>query len=477
MKTPKKNKSPDTSTNIDSTMKPNTHPAEKILQDVVDEIENSSKSTKSSTSPIINKFDPSEVFYDSQSGAYIVNVGTHYRRYTRKSPVKSGIKRYLDSLDNTQDLDEIMNTIEIDQAIDWAGSFAGYTRGTIQIRGKRLLVMDEANMVDAKNGECPLHLSIIEQAFTNEDAKSVFISWVRDAVRAIRKHHHHPAPMLVLAGQRNAGKSLIAHIVQEALGGRASNPMSNWRGKTLWNDELLGSELLLIDDSEASTDPRARKALGAHFKENIYGLNVKVQTRCKTAVDMRPVWRVMICCNETPENLSVIPPLEEGIEDKIILLRVSAIKTPMPAQSVDQKKAFSEALKEELPAFLSYIESFETPEHLKDSRDGVVAWKDDHLLNSICEISPEYQLDSLLAICLDCNLFAIPSGESKFMKAADVQSVLQDRGSPTLSQARELLRYAPNCGRYLSSLIKSESRYVTASKKLDGIEHYKICRP
>lgn len=453
---------------------PIPHPAEEVLREVENNLKNTTNPTKVSTSPLCNGFKPSEIFYDSQSGAYLVNVGEHYRRYTRKTPVKNGIQRYLDQTDYEQDIVKILETIEIDQAIDWSGSIAGFTRGTISIRGRRMLVMDEAKLAVAKNGACPLHLSIIEQAFPVKDALSIFISWVRDAVRAIRKHHHHPAPMLVMAGQRNAGKSLIAHITQESMGGRASNPMATWKGKTLWNDELLGAELLLIDDSEASTDPRARKAFGANFKESIYGGNIKIHTRGKTAMDMRPVWRVMICCNETPENLSVIPPLEEGIEDKVILLRVSAIKTPMPAQNVDEKKAFSQALKDELPAFLDYIESFETPAHLLDSRDGVTAWKDQELHESIRKISPEHQLESLISMSFKNGFLGISSGESKFMSAADVQSRLQDRDSPTANQARELLKYGPNCGRYLSSLRDSKSIYVTKSKTVDGICLYEI---
>ena len=335
---------------------PETLPAETELNNIKAETEKPTNRETYSTTPPTTGFNPSEIYYDSQSGAYLVNVGKHYRRYTRKNPVKNGIRRYCDSIEEPHDIDNIMESIELDHAIDWNGSIAGYKRGAIEIKGKSLLVMDEANLLEAKSGELPLHEDVLEQAFPDAEARAVFLSWLRDAVTAVRKHHHHPAPMLVMAGQRNAGKSLIAHITQEALGGRASNPMATWSGKTLWNDELLRSELLLIDDSEASTDIRARKSLGANFKESIYGENIKIHTRGKTAMDMRPVWRVMICCNETPENLSVIPPLEEGIEDKVILLKVSPIVTPLPAQTVEQKKAFSNALKQELPAFLAYLD-------------------------------------------------------------------------------------------------------------------------
>ena len=429
-----------------------------------------------STSPPKTDFNPDNTFYHSHNGSYLSDVGTHYRVYTRKKPVLAGIKRFIDLHNSGDDIDEIMERIELDQAVDWQGSIAGHQRGLHKINGKSFLVMDEPALIDPAEGETPLLNSIISQAFPDDDARAIFLSWLRDGVLAVQKSHHHPAPMLVMAGERNAGKSLIAFIVQQCLGGRASNPMKTWSGKTLWNDDLLRAELLLIDDSEASTDIRARKSLGANFKESIYGGNIKIQTRGKTAMDMRPVWRVMICCNETPENLAVIPPLEEGIEDKIILLKVKKIETPMPAQSVDEKAAFSQALKAELPAFVHSLLSLVTPDHLQDDRDGVTAWKDAELLNAINEISPEHRLECLLILALDKGAMNILRGESEFMSAAEIQAALTNRDNPAHDQAKGLLNHSSACGRILSTLARGGSHTVTGSKIVKGITQYQITR-
>ena len=430
-----------------------------------------------STTPLKEGFDPSNTFYFSLNGSYIVDVGKHYRSYTRKTPVIAGIKRFIDLHRTNDELDEIMERIELDQAVDWQGSIAGYQRGLHDINGKSFLVMDEPVLIDSAEGVTPLLNSIISQAFPDGDARAVFLSWLRDGVLAVRKSHHHPAPMLVMAGERKAGKSLIAFIVQQCLGGRASNPMKTWNGKTLWNDDLLRAELLLIDDSEASTDIRARRNLGANFKESIYGGNIKIQSRGKTAMDMRPVWRVMICCNETPENLAVIPPLEEGIEDKIILLKVKKIETPMPAQSVDEKEAFSQALKDELPAFIHNLLSIETPDHLQDNRDGVTAWKDPELLAAINELSPEHRLECLLSLALDKGVMNLDRGKSKYMSAAEIHALLTNRDSHTYEQARGLLSHSSACGRILSSLVRGSSQIITNTKVSNGIANYEITRP
>jgi hypothetical protein len=427
-------------------------------------------------------FDPAETFYATETGGYYVNVGSHFRAYQRKTPVLSGIRRYLERNGHAQNdfkdlIADHMENIELDRAVDWVGGVAGYQRGILHHGGKRFLITDQPDMIEARSGDWPLLRSIIHQAFPGEDSKSVFLGWLKGGVDAIRKQTHHPAPMLVMAGPANAGKSLLAHVTKIAFGGRTANPMTAWTGKLVWNDNLLRSELLLIDDSLASTDPRARKALGSCFKESIYAGDVEINTRRKTSLSLRPVWRVMVCCNETPENLSVIPPLEDDIEDKIILLKISPVKTPMPAGTADEKNAFGAALREELPAFLGYLEKFIIPPHLTDSRSGITAWKDQELLDAVREISPEKRMENLISLCLQKGFFGIERGQSKWMAAAEVEVILKDRDSPTANQAQTLLNFHTVCGRNLSALAKHQSPFVAGTRGYQGTTQYLITRP
>ncbi len=443
----------------------------------------STKDETCSTPPLSQgiSFDPKGIFYSSSEGGYYVDVGSHYRAYGRKSPVKSGLDRHFlkqgfSADDRKGMVAYCLDSIELDQAVDWAGSLAGYERGLINYKGRNFLATNGFQLPNAEEGECPLHLSIIEQAFPDQLARMMFLCWVAIAVRAIRAHVHQPAPMLVLAGAPNAGKTLLSLIVKNALGGRSANPMTAWTGQLPWNDDLLGSELLLIDDAVSSTDPRARKAFGARFKEAIYAGDVAINTRRKSSVTMRPVWRVMVCCNETAENLSVIPPLEEGIEDKISLLKVSVIKTPMPASSSDEREKFSTALKKELPYFLGYLESINVPDELKDSRTGVLAWKDPQLLASVNNISPEQKLENLIQLCMQNQTLSCENGE-RWITASELESILTDNNSRSRSQAQALLKYHAACGSYLSTLVKRGSEYVTASKKVKGTTRYLLKSP
>ena len=442
------------------------------------------KAVESKSPPQSSKlcFAPGDVYYAADKATYIVDVGTHFREYQRKKPVMTGIMRHLKAEGNSDDdlksiASDHLEDIELDRACDWVGSIAGHHRGITTIDHRKFLIMDEPAMIDPRRGEWPIIQSILDQAFPDRDARDVFQGWLKGGIGAIRNQSHSPAPMIVMAGEANAGKSLLAFIAKTILGGRSANPTTAWGGKLPWNDDILRAELLLIDDSVGSTDPRARKAFGAYFKEAIFSDGVTINTRRKSSITLRPAWRVMVCCNETAENLSVIPPLEDGIEDKVSLLKVSPIVTPMPASTAEEKTAFAAAIRDELPGFIHHLENFTIPAHLTDSRMGVTAWKDQELLNAVMEISPERRLENLIELAATKGHFPLASGESEWMSAAEVQSILEDRGSPTASQAQGLLKFHSACGRSLSALVKLGSRFVTDVRVLDGMNRYLITLP
>ena len=428
-----------------------------------------------------SSFNPEGVFYSPGDGKFFVDMGSHYRDYSRKDPIKTGITRYLKAQGvptkaQAALVQQHIADIEIDSAVDWTGSLAGYSRGLTEFQGKTALIIDGPDIIESMEGDCPMITSIIEQAFPKEEARTVFLGWLSDGVKAVKAGGHHPAPLMVLAGPVNSGKSLLALIVKLALGGRMANPMTAWSGKLPWNDNLAGSELLLIDDSQASADIRARKALGANFKEAIYGDDVNINTRNKSSMSVRPVWRAMICCNETPENLSVIPTLDEDTADKIILIKVSKVETPMRASNSEERKRFKAALVEEMPHFMRLLEKVNVCPQLSDSRGGVTAWKDPELLEALRGVSPEATLEGLVSIAMD-QQHMLQFEQERWMAASEVEQHLKGTGSPVWKQANEILSFHTHCGRYLSALKKQKSDYVKDSRKMNGTTQYLMTRP
>jgi hypothetical protein len=278
-----------------------------------------------------------------------------------------------------------------------------------------------------------------------------------------------PSPALVLAARAGVGKTLLtSEIIAPCLGGRVASPLKAWTGATLWNDDLLKAELLLIDDENAATDIRARRNLGASLKTALFAANVGINRRNNSSIHVRPVWALVVCCNDTPESLQVIPPLDADLIDKVILLRPEPITPPVDTASVEGKAEYHTMISAELPQFVSFLLGFQLPPELRDPRCGVIAYRDPQLLEKAGATAPEHQLEELLIAALKTGWGYDLSG---LITAVDLQMRLLDTHSPVREQARSLFSWQAACGTYLARLADRGSAVVTDGGR---DEHRKI---
>ena len=415
-------------------------------------------------------FDPDDVFYDGPSSKYLVKVGKSYMTYSKLSPVVTGISRHLsDQYDDPKDLmqavRESIKNRELDGGVQWHGSIAGHQQGLGRdTNDLPILITSEAKIPEPQAGEAPTITEIVGGAFADPIATTIFMSWLSGRYRAVRAHCHIPSPMLVLAGEINSGKSLLAWIVAQSLGGRTANPYAAWSGGMLWNDDLVGSELLLVDDCIGSTDIRSRRAFGASFKESVYPHSVQLRKRNHSSISVRPVWCVMVCCNDTPESLQIIPPLDADLADKIALLHVIGVKLPIDTSTPEGRDELQTIIRSELPAFAQQLMDWETPEELRDSRSGIIAWRDPELSESVDAHSPSKRLEALLEAALAD--WGIWHDLPRDMTASEVESRLVELNSPVREQARQLCgTWHGACGSALAKLARSGSDYVSLSER------------
>jgi hypothetical protein len=272
---------------------------------------------------------------------------------------------------------------------------------------------------------------------------------------------------MALAGPRNCGKSLLIDIVELALGGRRANPYPYFTGRTQFNADLAGAELLAIDDEAGSTDIRARKNLAASIKSNLFSGSVRVEGKHKTGFSFRPCWRVMIALNDEPEALLVLPPITEDIADKLTVLRCHRRPLPMNAHTLDERDAFFDKLKSELPALLDWLLTYDPPEHLREERCGVAHFHHPTILDSLRELSPEGALSDLIDAADRAGGILLPwTGTSAELKALLVSCSATGRDADKL-----LGGWAPAAGSYLAKL---EGQRVERLTMRDGIQRWRI---
>lgn len=427
-------------------------------------------------------YNPSGIYYDGPSGKYLVDAGKYFRTYGRKSPVITGVQRHfkaqgLDAKEAKETAADAIRDAEIDRHVEWSGNLAGHSKGLIHSAdGKPMLVLTSPALVDPTPGPSPVIFDLIHQAFHDQTQRDIFVGWLAGSYRAVRAGIHHPAPMLCLAGKPNSGKSLLSHLVKRVMGGRSANPHTAWTGSLPWNDNLCAAELLLLDDCQGSTDPRSRMNFASKFKEAIYSGEVDMMKRHCSSMSVRPVWRVMVCCNDNAESLLILPPIGADMTDKVILLKMEEITTPVDTSHTQGREMMQKMIEDELPMFTNHLDGFVMPKDLRDSRSGVLAWRHPDLTQAIESAKPEARLEELIEAAISCHLW---NDLPRQLTASEIEGRLIERDSPVRDQVKSILTWPAACGIYLSRLADGPSLII---KKGDYDSHnkrpsYQIERP
>lgn len=376
----------------------------------------------------------------------------------------TGLERHfrtlgLDPKEAREAAGDAVRDAEIDRHVEWAGNLAGHRKGLIKSNdGRPMLVLTGPSVPAPASGPTPVIFDLIRQAFPDTVQREVFVGWLAGSYRSVLAGVHHPAPMLCLAAGPNRGKSLLAYLVKVVMGGRSANPHNAWTGSLPWNDDLCGAELLLLDDCQGSTDPRSRLALASNFKEAIYAGDVQMRKRNVSALSVRPVWRVMLCCNDTAESLLILPPIGKDMSDKVILLRVEKITPPVDTSDTAGRLKMQSMIAEELQAFVGYLTRHVIPEDFRDSRSGIMAWQHPDLIGAIDSTKTETRLEELLRAAIGCHLW---NDLPQTLTASEIEARLINRDSPVRDQVKTLFgTWSQAAGTYLGRLADDGSDLV-----------------
>ncbi len=435
------------------------------------------------TGQIIPSISDMEIYSENGKGyivhgdqGYIPMNETSVRRYLRSlgfpaKPVLNGAQ---------SPIDQALLKIQLEQNIAYAGPLAGKREGLHQVNGAKVLVTSSPIILEP-DPEVPwdfIH-ELIEGMFKPEGSEQlVFIKgWLKVAYRSLRSGISTPGQALAIAGPKDAGKTLFQAIIRECLGGRSANPYSYMAGRTDFNADLFWAECLMFGDEISSTDIRTRLKFGANIKQFTVNSEQRCHAKGRDALTLNPFWRITMSLNEEPENLMVLPPLDEHIADKIILVRARR-----PALFDSQKWSTDRSqnwarIVDSLPGFLAHLEALQIPQNLTSSRFGIREYHNPELLLRLGQISPEQRLLELI----DEEIFgAYPDSKNVPRtwegKASRLEFTLTREGVPVAQSCKKLLQWDNACGTYLARLVHKCPGRVS-SRVLSGSTIYTIQRP
>ncbi|MEX1115550.1 MAG: primase-helicase family protein [Akkermansiaceae bacterium] len=350
-----------------------------------------------------------------------------------------------------------------------AGPLAGLDRGLHIMNGHRLLATTSPKIPQAVAGEWQTLRAVIHGLLDDPEGPQVhtFLAWLKFARESLVARRYRPGQALALAGPRNCGKSLLIDVLEVALGGRRGNPYPCFTGRTNFNADIAGAELLAVDDEAGSTDIRARKALASSIKSNLFAGAVRVEAKHRGAFTFRPCWRMVIALNDEPEALLVLPPLTEDVGDKLSLLRCHKRPLPMPAHTLEEKERFFARLLAELPALLAWLESWTVPPELREERCGVRHWHHPELVATLLELAPEGQLSALIDTAESTGGIALPWEGT----AAELKALLSACQATSRDAEKLLGHWQPATGTYLGRL---EGERAVKLTKIRGAQRWRV---
>lgn len=391
-------------------------------------------------------------------------------------------------------LDSAINRIQMDKSIEAVlANASGRHAGLYEENGHRVIVKKSPSFIKPRKGDWSTIRSFLQGLLAHEkDQLEVFLGWLSSSVRDLRNDGKRravwsPCQFMHLAGPPNAGKTLLLKdILTPCFANRVGNADPIFKKfPDLHNPDTFGCELLFLDDSPVLESNYAfRQEFGERIKTHVVGIGGGLRGMHQGRINMRPWWRFIRLMNIEPATLSTLPPLDEGIEDKLILLLGADMqKGPLGKEMLiaGWYERIERRITAEVPAFLHFLlETFELPEHLKDTRQRfpTVSFKSDELVSMIAEGSPEQYL--LHRIDTDGKTIFLPKNSDVFGEeflAPEAFTGTADQLYDELAGAgmrAGQIRFTKTCPNprvlvsQLRSLEKSHPDRVQYSKRADG---------
>lgn len=358
-------------------------------------------------------------------------------------------------------VEEALLRITMEHDVIFAGGLAGYSKGPVTIGNQRVLVTCEPRLpAISRKTRFPVLERLLEQMFG--DQLEYLLGWLQWARRCLVSQIFAPGQLLALAGRAGSGKSLLQNLITEFLGGRSAKPYRYMTGATTFNSELFGAEHLMIEDEAASSDIRTRRIFGSNIKNFLVNRMQSFHAKGRDAITLSVFWRMSLSVNDEPENLMVLPPLDESLRDKIMLLKVTRPKLLPDARPAVQQK-FWEGLVQELAPFSAWLEKWRIPKKLVDPRFGILAWQHPDLLHAVESLAPEYKL-----LALAENLLLTPARLDFWTGTAEELERALRKEDPN-GQVERLFSFNTACGVYLGRL---ENRLPERVMKI-GQQHHR----
>lgn len=432
----------------------------------------------------LESFDEIPDFFEPQSGRYLIRnpsgrwlplAESDFKRRLRAR----GYKPKPDPGNLLSDIDTVILDVQNHYDVSYYGVICGQAAGLLETNGKRILVTEGVQLPQPAPGEWGNLRAVLEGLLRDHEDEQIgthqldtFHGWIKSSTEAIRAGKIQQQQALAICGPPRCGKSFLQTLITDMLTGRAAKAERYFSGKTPFNSDLYAAEHLILEDEHCSTRIDHRLKLGAAIKQHTVSTRLSsLHAKGRAAINVQAWWRVTISLNDDPEAMMVLPPLDQHIADKIILLRASNFEWPMAMETTDDRDHFYLQVKSEIGAYLHWLtnEWQMPPSVVEPLRYNVATFHHPDLAEALHFTSPEAELEELMINAYSKDASGVENLE---LSAEEIEKELRfhDR-----FRAERLFTYRNSCGTFLGRLAKKRPDHL--SSRRDGKSRWWVFRP
>jgi len=287
-------------------------------------------------------------------------------------------------------------------------ALAGYKAGVHDFPWGKGIVKTSARIIEPvapalplpKDGAFPIVRAIIEDRLG--PVQSVYFhSWLKIAYETLtlgKPGNFRPGQAVIFVGKVGSAKSFLQnHLITPILGGRDADPQDYMFGRTDFNNELISSEHLMMEDPINTTLTKDRVFFGERIKRTVVNEKTRIHKKTKDGMMGNTFSRLTISVNNDPDKMRVLPLITPDIIDKIMVFNVESCPLPLPSESLAERAALLDAINEELPFYIHWLlNDWKIPDDIKSVRYGVAHYQDQDLLSVLLDDTPSSELLDLV---------------------------------------------------------------------------------
>lgn len=301
------------------------------------------------------------------------------------------------------DADRVLHHIQKVNRVDGAAPLIARPSGLVTMDGNRILNTNCLRALVPAEGDAspethfPWLWRYVNHLFVRPDLRPVdyWLAWMRRFYLSIYERVPYMGQAVFLCGPRENGKTLLGYrVIKPLVGDRSANPYDFFTGQTAWNDELLSSPLLMINDEDAPTRDETRQKLIARLKSFVVNPSHMHQARFQSRVNVEWTGRIFITLNDDPGSAGLLPFVHHNTHDKMMFFG----SQPRPKDEPwEENRVTEKRITQELPYFAKWLMNWTPPEHVRAAgRMGVKSFYDPAILTLAQQEDPSQNLLEVL---------------------------------------------------------------------------------